>query len=352
MRHHNLCRCQGSSNNLLSLFSVVELGMFWAPRLKGCDGLQRGAGQGSLDGMIPASPVIRFALLSVLAAVVTFVLKLVAWKFTGSVTLLSDALESVANLAAALVAVASVTVSARPADEEHAYGHTKVEYFAGGIEGALILVAAAGIGWNAVDRFFHPQALTGFAAGLSISVVASGINLIVARLLLRAARQYHSVALDADGKHLMTDVWTSVAAVVGLILVNLTGWPWLDPALGLLLAFHIVFTGVHLVHQSMLGLMDTGVPPEELASIKQVLAGYEAEGMQWHALRTREAGARRFMSVHLLVPGDWTVQRGHDVAEAVEAALREAVPRLHVLTHLEPIEDPVSFQDAVLESRL
>ena len=302
--------------------------------------------------MIPASPVVRFALLSVLAAMVTFVLKLVAWRFTGSVTLLSDALESVANLAAALVAVASVTVSARPADEEHAYGHTKVEYFAGGIEGALILVAAAGIGWNAVDRFFHPQALTGFTAGLSISVVASAINLVVARLLLRAARQYHSVALEADGKHLMTDVWTSVAAVAGLILVKLTGWPWLDPALGLLLAFHIVFTGVHLVHQSMLGLMDTGVPQDDLDRIKGVLAEYGAQGMQWHALRTREAGARRFMSVHLLVPGDWTVQRGHDVAENVEAALRTAVPRLHVLTHLEPIEDPVSFQDAVLESRL
>ena len=302
--------------------------------------------------MIHASPVVRLALLSVLAAVVTFVLKMVAWQFTGSVTLLSDALESVANLAAALVAVASVTVSARPADEEHAYGHTKVEYFAGGIEGALILVAAAGIGWNAVDRFFHPQALTGFSAGLSVSVVASLINLMVARLLLRAARQYHSVALEADGKHLMTDVWTSVGAVAGLVLVKLTGWPWLDPALGLLLAFHIVFTGVQLVHQSMLGLMDTGVPPEELEKITTVLAGYEAQGMQWHALRTREAGTRRFMSVHLLVPGDWTVQRGHDVAEEVEGALRTAVPRLHVLTHLEPMEDPVSFEDAVLESRL
>ncbi|MES2470007.1 MAG: cation diffusion facilitator family transporter [Verrucomicrobiota bacterium] len=299
--------------------------------------------------MIPASPVVRFALLSVAAAVVTFVLKLVAWQLTGSVTLLSDALESVANLAAALVAVASVTVSARPADDEHAYGHTKVEYFAGGVEGALILVAAVGIGWNAVDRFFHPVALTGFSAGLSVSVVASVVNLVVARLLLRAAQRYHSVALRADGQHLMTDVWTSVAAVTGLILVKLTGWPWLDPALGLLLAFHIVFTGVQLVHQSMLGLMDTGVPPEDLAGIKAVLGEYEAQGLLWHALRTREAGARRFMSVHLLVPGEWTVQRGHDLAEEVEAALRAAVPRLHVLTHLEPIEDPVSFRDATLD---
>ena len=299
--------------------------------------------------MNPASPVVRFALLSVAAAVVTFVLKLVAWQLTGSVTLLSDALESVANLAAALVAVASVTVSARPADDEHAYGHTKVEYFAGGVEGALILVAAVGIGLNAVDRFFHPVALTGFSAGLSVSVVASVVNLVVARLLLRAAQRYHSVALRADGQHLMTDVWTSVAAVTGLILVKLTGWPWLDPALGLLLAFHIVFTGVQLVHQSMLGLMDTGVPPEDLAKIKAVLAEYETQGLLWHALRTREAGARRFMSVHLLVPGEWTVQRGHDLAEEVEAALRAAVPRLHVLTHLEPIEDPVSFRDATLD---
>lgn len=300
--------------------------------------------------MIPASPVTRFALLSVAAALVTFVLKLVAWRLTGSVTLLSDALESVANLAAALVAVASVTVSARPADEEHAYGHTKVEYFAGGLEGALILVAAAGIGWNAVERFFHPAALTGLAAGLSVSVAASAINLIVARLLLRAAKRYHSVALEADGQHLMTDVWTSVAAVAGLLLVKATGWPWLDPALGLLLAFHIVFIGVKLVHQSLLGLMDTGVPTEDLARIKVVLAGYESQGVQWHALRTREAGARRFASVHLLVPGEWTVQRGHDLAEEVEAALRTAVPRLNVLTHLEPIEDPASFRDAVLDA--
>jgi cation diffusion facilitator family transporter len=299
--------------------------------------------------MFPKSPVIRFALLSVAAALVTFVLKLVAWHLTGSVTLLSDALESVANLAAALVAVASVTVSARPADEEHAYGHTKVEYFAGGVEGALILVAAAGIGWNAVDRFFHPVALTGFSAGLSVSVVASVINLVVARLLLRAAKQYSSVALEADGHHLLSDVWTSVAAVGGLILVKLTGWGWLDPALGLALAFHIVFTGLKLVHQSMLGLMDTGVPPEDLEKIKAVLAIYEAQGLHWHALRTREAGARRFASVHLLVPGEWTVQRGHDLAEEVESALRTAVPRLHVLTHLEPIEDPASFKDAVLE---
>lgn len=300
--------------------------------------------------MIPASPVVRFALLSVAAAVVTFILKLVAWHLTGSVTLLSDALESVANLAAGLVAVASVTVSARPADEEHAYGHTKVEYFAGGVEGALILVAAAGIGWNAVERFFHPAVLTGFAAGLGVSVLASGVNLVVARLLLGAAKRYHSVALEADGNHLMTDVWTSVAAVAGLILVKLTGWPWLDPALGLLLAFHIVFIGVKLVHQSMLGLMDTGVPPEELAKIKAVLAGYEARGMQWHALRTREAGTRRFASVHLLVPGEWSVQRGHDLAEEVEAALGAAVPRLNILTHLEPIEDPVSFRDTGLDS--
>lgn len=299
--------------------------------------------------MFPTSPVIRFALLSVAAALVTFVLKLVAWHLTGSVTLLSDALESVANLAAALVAVASVTVSARPADEEHAYGHTKVEYFAGGVEGALILVAAAGIGWNAVDRFFNPVALTGFSAGLSVSVVASVINLVVARLLLRAAKQYSSVALEADGYHLMSDVWTSVAAVGGLILVKLTGWAWLDPALGLALAFHIVFTGLKLVHQSMLGLMDTGLPPEELDKIKAILAGYEAQGLHWHALRTREAGARRFASVHLLVPGGWTVQRGHDLAEEIETTLRNAIPRLHVLTHLEPIEDPASFKDAVLE---
>jgi len=293
--------------------------------------------------------LVRYAWLSVAAALLTFFLKMGSWQATGSVSLLSDALESLANLAAGLIAVASLSVAARPADDEHAYGHTKAEYFASGIEGALILIAAAGIGWSAVDRLMEPQLLTRPMLGILLSAVAAAINLVVARVLFRVGRKHHSVALEADAKHLMTDVWTSVVVIVAVALVSLTGWSWLDPALGLLLACHIVVTGIRLVHQSMLGLMDTGLPPEELAAVRALLDSFEPRGVQHHALRTRVAGARRFMSVHLLFPGEWTVTRAHALSEEIEAALRAAVPRLTILTHLEPIEDPASWHDVELD---
>lgn len=298
-----------------------------------------------------ASPpnLTRYARLSIAAALVTLFLKLGSWWITGSVGLLSDALESLVNLAAAIIALASLAVAARPADEEHAYGHTKVEYFASGMEGALILCAAAGIGWNAVRNLIHPHPLEEIALGLWIAGAASGVNLVVARVLFRAARRSHSVALEADAHHLMTDVWTSVAVIVAVGLVSWTGWHWLDPLLGLLLAAHIVMTGVKLVRQSMLGLMDTALPEEDLAMARGVLEKFAADGVQYHALRTRVAGAWRFMSVHLLVPGTWTVARGHDVAEKIERELREILPRLTVTTHLEPVEDPVSWADVGLE---
>lgn len=295
------------------------------------------------------TPLVRFAWLSVAAALVTFFLKLLAWKVTGSVSLLSDALESLANLAAAFIAMASLTVAARPADDDHAYGHTKAEYFAGGIEGALILAAAAGIGWNAIDRLMAPRPLEAPLAGVALSAGASLVNLVVARVLLGVARTRHSVALEADAKHLMTDVWTSVAVIVAVVLVSLTGWLWIDPVLGMLLAAHIVATGIKLVHQSMLGLMDTGLPADEIASIRTVLETFASQGIQHHALRTRVAGARRFMSVHLLFPGDWSVARAHAHSEEIEAAIRLAVPRLTIVTHLEPIEDPASYDDGDLD---
>jgi len=244
-------------------------------------------------------PLTQYAALSVAAAVLTFLLKLVAWKLTGSVSLLSDALESLANLAAALVALASLAVAVRPEDEEHAFGHSKAEYFAAGIEGALIMIAAVAIGWTAIERFFSPQALTQPVAGIAVSVLASLVNLWVARLLYKVGRERRSVALEADAKHLMTDVWTSVVVVAAVILVALTGWPWLDPALGLLLAFHIIATGLKLVRESMHGLMDSALPGEELEMIRGVLSKYAAEGVQYHALRTRRAAALRFASVHL-----------------------------------------------------
>ncbi len=293
--------------------------------------------------------LVRFAWLSVAAALLTFFLKMWSWQATGSVSLLSDALESLANLAAAFIAVASLSVAARPADNEHAYGHTKAEYFASGIEGALILIAAAGIGWSAVDRLLEPHPLEQPVVGIILSAIAATINLVVARVLFRVSRQHHSVALEADARHLMTDVWTSAVVIVAVALVSLTGWTWIDPALGLLLACHIVVTGIRLVHQSMLGLMDTGLPADELLIIRSVLDSFDPQGIQYHALRTRVAGARRFMSVHLLFPGDWTVTKAHGLSEEIEAALHHAIPRINILTHLEPIEDPASWHDIDLD---
>lgn len=291
----------------------------------------------------------QYAWLSIAAALTTFLLKMAAWWLTGSVGLLSDGLESLVNLAAAIIALVSITVAMRPADEDHAHGHTKAEYFASGMEGALILLAAAGIGWNAVGHLIHPQPLEAVGLGLWVAGMASLINLVVARILFSAARKSHSIALEADGHHLMTDVWTSVGVMAAVGMVSLTGWNWLDPLMGLAVAVHIVVTGIRLMRQSMLGLMDTSLPSEEMDAIREVLSKYAADGLQYHALRTRGAGVWRFMSVHLLVPGEWTVAHGHDLAEQIEREIRARVPRLTVLTHLEPIEDPVSWEDVGLE---
>lgn len=288
-------------------------------------------------------------MLSIVVAVLTFFLKLAAWHLTGSVGLLSDALESLANVAASCIALASLWVSSRPADDDHAYGHTKVEYFAGGMEGALILVAAAGIGWNAIERLFHPQPLSDLGVGVTVALVATLMNFAVARLLDRVGRQNHSVALTADAAHLMTDVWTSLVVVCAVGLVALTGWQRLDPILGMALAVHIVVTGVKLVRESMMGLMDTGLPPEDIEVIHSVLKDHAAKGVQYHALRTRQAGAWRFMSVHLLVPGEWTVQRGHEIADTIENEIHDKLSRITVTTHLEPLEDPRSWEDVQLQ---
>lgn len=290
-----------------------------------------------------------YAWLSIAAAVVTLFLKLAAWWFTGSVGLLSDALESLVNLAAAILALLALWVASQPPDDEHAFGHTKVEYFSGGIEGALIALAAGGIGWNAVHRLMNPHVLESVTLGVLISAGASVVNLVVARILMKAGKEAHSVTLQADAHHLMTDVWTSVGVVVAVVLVAITGWGWLDPVIGLLVAVHILWMAVRLIRESMLGLMDTGLPTEEMKAIRDVLDRFASEGMHYHALRTRQAGAWRFMSVHLLVPGDWTVSRGHDLAEKIENEIRQQVPRLTVTTHLEPIEDPASWDDVHLD---
>jgi cation diffusion facilitator family transporter len=291
----------------------------------------------------------RYALISIAAAIVTIGLKTGAYLLTGSVGLLSDALESLVNLAAAIIALIALTVAARPADEEHAYGHTKAEYFASGFEGALVLFAAATIVVTAVPRLLDPRPLESVGLGLAISGVAALVNLVVARVLLSAGRRYHSITLEADAQHLMADVWTSAAVIVGVGAAELTGWTRVDAILAILVALNIVRIGVDLLRRSMLGLLDTALPEEIRRGIVGILEEHAGDGVQYHALRTRQAGARRFISVHILVPGQWTVQRGHDLLEDIEDRIRERVPNSTVFTHLEPLEDPISWEDLRLE---
>jgi cation diffusion facilitator family transporter len=291
----------------------------------------------------------RYAWLSIAAAVATILLKGVAWWLTGSVGLLSDAIESFVNLAGALMALAMLSLAATPADDKHAYGHGKAEYFSSAFEGFLILLAAGSIAWTAIERFLHPQALEDVGVGLAVSVVASIINLLAARELLKAGLAYNSITLEADAKHLMTDVWTSAGVVAGVGLVWVSGWLWLDPLLALLVAANIVWTGWQLLHRSASGLMDEAIPKEQIEAVEAVLNGYRRQGLAFHALRTRQAGRQAFISMHVLVPGDWSVQRGHDLAEQIEADIRAAVPFSHLTTHLEPIEDPLSLVDETLE---
>ncbi|MEN3285080.1 MAG: hypothetical protein V7607_6220 [Solirubrobacteraceae bacterium] len=291
----------------------------------------------------------RLLWLSVAAAVATISLKTTAWLLTGSVGLLSDAVESVVNLIAAVFAMAALRWATKPADEEHAYGHAKAEYFSAGVEGALIVVAAVGIAITTVDRLLHPQAIDHVGVGLSVSVAASLINLVVGFLLLRTGRKERSIVLEADGRHLMTDVWTSVGVIIGVAGVAITGWERLDALIALAVAVNIVVTGGSLVRRSVGGLMDRALGQLERREIEDVLAQFERDGVRFHALRTRQAGQRAFVSLHVLVPGAWTVQRGHDVVEQVEAALRERLPYATVFTHLEPAEDPRSFDDTALD---
>ncbi|MGB0129755.1 MAG: cation diffusion facilitator family transporter [Rhodocyclaceae bacterium] len=291
----------------------------------------------------------RFAWLSIAAALSTIVLKGAAWWLTGSVGLLSDALESLVNLAGATMTLAMLIVAAKPADENHVHGHTKAEYFASGFEGLLILLAAFGIAYAAVVRLIEPRPLEQVGEGLAVSAVASLINLGVARVLLRAGRRNHSIALEADAQHLMTDVWTSIGVIAGVGAVVLTGWQRIDPAIALAVAANIVWTGVQLIRRSASGLMDASLPAEQQALVIDVLAVYRRQGLDFHALRTRQAGARHFVSVHVLVPGEWTVQRGHDIADAIENDIRAALPGASVTTHLEPLGDPASMRDAGLD---
>lgn len=287
--------------------------------------------------------------MSIFAALSTIGLKGIAWWLTGSVGLLSDALESFVNLAGAMMALAMLTIAEQPADDRHAYGHGKAEYFSSGFEGLLILFAALAIGWSAVERLMNLQPLSDVGIGLAVSIAASVVNLVTARILLAAGREHRSLTLEADAHHLMTDVWTSAGVIVGVGAVGLTGWLWLDPVIALLVAANIVWTGWKLVNRSTTGLMDGALPSEDHELVVNILSRYRADGIDFHALRTRESGARRFVELHVLVPGVWSVRRGHDLAERVERDIRDALPRTTVITHLEPLEDPVSHEDIALD---
>jgi cation diffusion facilitator family transporter len=293
----------------------------------------------------------RYAWLSLAAAVATVTLKLLAYAITGSVGLLSDALESLVNVLAGGMAVAMLRIAERPPDEEHPYGHTKAEYFSSGLEGILILAAALCIGWAAWRRLLAPLPLDQPAVGLVIVVLATLINFVVARILIRVGSRNDSITLEANARHLMTDVWTSSGVVVGVGLVAVTGWHRLDALIAIAVALHIVVTGFDLMRRSALGMLDTAIGTAEQERVGEVLREYQARGIGFHAVRTRQAGGRRFVSLHVLVPGEWTVHRGHELLEEVEAAIRCAVPTVTVFTHLEPLEDPASWDDLGIERK-
>ena len=292
----------------------------------------------------------RFMLLSIAAALATIALKTSAWLMTGSVGFLSDAAESLVNLAAAVVALIAVRIAARPPDDDHAYGHEKAEYFSAGTEGALILVAALSIAVAATVRLFDPAPLDNVGIGIAVSAVASLLNLGVGLALIRVGREQRSIVLEADGRHLMTDVWTSAGVIAGIVAVVITGWDRLDPAIALLVAANIIRTGVHLLRRSAGGLMDHALGPDDQREIEAVLERYRTNGVEFHALRTRQSGRRAFVSFHVLVPGDWSVREGHDLGERVGRDVRDRLPQATVFTHVEPEDDPASFDDVRLDA--
>ncbi len=297
-----------------------------------------------MSSTVPRYPI----LLSIAAALVTMGIKFAAYLMTDSVSLFSDALESLINLVAALTALFCLWFASQPVDSTHTYGHEKIEYFSSGLEGMLILVAAAGIAWHAVARLLQPRELESLEIGGALSFLASLINLAVAQVLLRVGKRTRSILLEADGKHLMTDVWTSFAVIGGLVLVRLTTWTILDPIIALLIAANITWTAWDLVRRSFNGLMDHALPVEEQATVRTAIESLLQPGMHYHALRTRQAGTRRFVDFHLLVPGSWSVQAAHDLGEKIEAAIEHALPGAEITVHIEPVEAQSSWQDSAL----
>ena len=287
----------------------------------------------------------RYAWLSIATGIVVFSLKMVAYLLTGSVGLLSDALESTVNIVAAFVALIALKAASRPGNERMHFGLSKAEYFSALVEGLMILVAAGLIMFTAIERFLNPRPLEDIGVGLAVSTAASILNGGVALVLMRAGRRHRSIVLTADAKHLMTDVWTSAGVLVAVLLVSVTGWVRLDPVIAMAVALNIVFAGLRLIGSSAMGLLDAALPPEENDLIVDILRRHQSEKVRFHAVQTRESGRQRFVSMHVLVPGAWTVAEGHDLLESVEQDIREALPNTAVNTHLEPIEDPRAWED-------
>ncbi|HNX22649.1 MAG TPA: cation diffusion facilitator family transporter [Spirochaetota bacterium] len=291
----------------------------------------------------------RYIWLSIAAALTTIILKTGAWYMTGSVGLLSDALESIINLLAALMAMAMLRIAILPPDKNHEFGHGKAEYFSSFVEGLLIMFAAACIAYTAVERFLNPQPLEKLGIGLFVSVIATIINFIVAGILLSAGKKYRSITLEADSHHLMTDVWTSVAVIGGVGAVGLTGWLKLDSIVAFAVAMNILRTAYKIIRRSVEGLMDASLSPQEQETIESVLSGYRKQGIQFHALLTRQGASRRFVSVHVLVPGNFSVHDAHHIAENIEKDIRNALRDTVVFTHIEPVEDEISLDDIPLD---
>jgi cation diffusion facilitator family transporter len=293
-------------------------------------------------------PLTRWALVSIVAAVATLGLKFGAYALTGSVGLLSDAVESSVNVVAAFTALFALWYATQPVDRSHNYGHQKIELFASAIEGSLILVAAGSIAWFAVQRLLNPQPLVAVGFGSVVVLVATVVNFGVARLLLREAAEHDSIVLAADGRHLMTDVWTSLGVLVGIVLVQLTGIERLDPLIALLIAGNIVRAGSGLLRTGFDGLMDRALPASEVDAVRAAIEAELAPGATYHALRTRRAGSRRFVDLHLLVPGRISVAQGHEVANRIERAVAGALPGAETTVHVEPVEDRTAWRDSAL----
>lgn len=287
----------------------------------------------------------RILYLSIAAAIVTMAMKFAAYWVTGSVGLLSDALESIVNLVAALVAFIALMIAERPADETHPYGHEKIEYFSSGVEGALILVAAAGIIYSAVQRLLHPAPLADLDAGLLLGLAASATNFLVARLLLRAAREHDSITIEADAKHLLTDVWTTIGVLAALVIIKFTGQLLIDPLIAFAVGGNIIFSGIGLLRRSFHGLMDFRLPSAEIAAIDEVLRRYLGENRVYHNLRTRKSGSHRFIEFHLLVPGETSVRDAHALCDHIENEIHQRLQNTTVTIHTEPTDELVSYQD-------